>query len=89
MFNGRTFILFIICSSKVCKAMDCGGTQVSRTIVVDQSGKSDFHTIQAAIDSIKTSNNKWVKIHIKAGTYTYVIYSILLNLYPNKLLSLS
>ncbi|XP_014618237.2 putative pectinesterase 52 [Glycine soja] len=55
---------------QVCKAMDCGGTQVSRTIVVDQSGKSDFHTIQAAIDSIKTSNNKWVKIHIKAGTYT-------------------
>ncbi|RDX89711.1 putative pectinesterase 10, partial [Mucuna pruriens] len=32
--------------------------------------KSDFKTIQAAIDSVATDNNQWVKIHINAGTYT-------------------
>ncbi|RDX79325.1 putative pectinesterase 52, partial [Mucuna pruriens] len=62
-------ILFIVFSFRVCRAVDCGGTQVSRTIVVDQSGKSDFKTIQKAVNSVATNNNRWVKIHINAGTY--------------------
>ncbi|TKY52312.1 Pectinesterase protein [Spatholobus suberectus] len=67
--NLLPLILFIICSFRVCRAVDCSGMQVSRTIVVDQSGKSNFKTIQAAIDSVATNNNQWVKIHINAGTY--------------------
>ncbi|KAK7392089.1 hypothetical protein VNO78_20516 [Psophocarpus tetragonolobus] len=43
------------------RANDCGGTYVSRTIAVDQSGKSDFHTIQAAIDFVPTNNNQLVQ----------------------------
>ncbi|KAJ1392500.1 Pectinesterase, catalytic [Sesbania bispinosa] len=49
--------------------MDCGGKQVAKTITVDQHGKGDFKTIQAAIDSIKSQNDQWIKIHINSGTY--------------------
>jgi len=74
----REIILFItlivIFSLRVCRAVDCGGPQISSTIVVDNSGKSsNFTSFQAAIDSIPSSNSKWVKIQINAGTYKYVI----------------
>ncbi|CAJ1977854.1 unnamed protein product [Sphenostylis stenocarpa] len=53
----------------VCRAVDCGGSKISSTIVVDQSNKANFRTIQAAIDSIKPNNAQWVKIQINAGVY--------------------
>ena len=69
-------VLLIICYLVVCRAQDCGNNQVARSITVDQSGKTKFRTVQAAIDSIPENNNQWMKIHINAGTYTYVTLSI-------------
>ncbi|XP_058774102.1 putative pectinesterase 10 [Vicia villosa] len=53
----------------VGRGMDCGGNHVSNTIYVDQQGKGNFKTIQAAIDSIKNQNDKWIVINISFGTY--------------------
>ncbi|KAE9618920.1 hypothetical protein Lal_00047668 [Lupinus albus] len=50
-------------------ATSCEGNKVISTIVVDQSGKTKFKTVQSAIDSINENNNQWVKIQINAGTY--------------------
>ncbi|CAK7350724.1 unnamed protein product [Dovyalis caffra] len=55
-------------------AIDCergsGRSKVAQTIVVDQSGKGDFKTIQAAIDSIPQNNKRWIKVQINPGIYT-------------------
>ncbi|CAL0307378.1 unnamed protein product [Lupinus luteus] len=62
--------LFIIISIlKPSGAIDCGGMNIASNITVDQHDKGAFQTIQAAIDSIKSPNDQWVKIHINAGTY--------------------
>ncbi|KAH6786777.1 Pectin lyase-like superfamily protein [Perilla frutescens var. hirtella] len=42
---------------------------VSQTIVVDPSGRGDFRTIQAAIDSIPSQNQRWICVDIKEGRY--------------------
>ncbi|KAJ9701030.1 hypothetical protein PVL29_006399 [Vitis rotundifolia] len=39
------------------------------TITVDQSGHGNFRTIQSAIDSIPSNNNRWICVHVKAGIY--------------------
>ncbi|CAK7340527.1 unnamed protein product [Dovyalis caffra] len=66
--------LFIVTSLGVSQVIDCkpgyGGSKVASTIVVDQSGKGNFRTIQAAIDSIPTNNYQWIKVYINPGTYT-------------------
>ncbi|CAK7340528.1 unnamed protein product [Dovyalis caffra] len=66
--------LFIITSLSVSQAIDCkpgnGGSKVAYTIVVDQSEKANFKTIQAAIDSIPTNNDQWIKVQINPGIYT-------------------
>jgi len=62
-------ILLISCFFSVGKATDCGGNHVTETIIVGKYGQAEFRTIQAAIDSVKTNNDQWVKIHIKAGLY--------------------
>ncbi|XP_020237799.1 putative pectinesterase 10 [Cajanus cajan] len=69
--RSMTFLLILFISYFFClsKATDCGGKDVSNTITVGQDGKVTFRTIQAAIDSVKSNNDRWVKIHIKAGTY--------------------
>ncbi|XP_062085810.1 probable pectinesterase 55 [Humulus lupulus] len=41
-----------------------------KTITVDKSGKGNFTTVQQAIDSVPDENMSWVRIHIKAATYT-------------------
>jgi len=67
--------VIVLSSSGICRAVDCGGPEISTTIVVDKSNTPpNFASIQAAIDSIPTSNSKWVKIQINAGTYKYVTY---------------
>ncbi|CAI9762780.1 unnamed protein product [Fraxinus pennsylvanica] len=43
---------------------------VYRTIFVDPSGKGNFTSIQSAIDSVPSNNNKWICIYIKAGVYS-------------------
>ncbi|XP_019163058.1 PREDICTED: probable pectinesterase 55 [Ipomoea nil] len=46
-----------------------GGRAQYLTIHVDQSGSSDFKTIQSAIDSVPSNNSQWVCISIKPGIY--------------------
>lgn len=64
-------VLFIVLSGTDAKLnrYPRGESVVYRTIYVDQSGKGNFRTIQSAIDSVPSNNNKWVCIYIKAGTY--------------------
>ncbi|KAK7371980.1 hypothetical protein VNO80_05347 [Phaseolus coccineus] len=62
-------LLLLLCCSCGGAAMDCMGNRIVHTIVVDQQGKGDFRTVQAAIDSIKENNDQWVKIHINPGKY--------------------
>ncbi|XP_014502915.1 putative pectinesterase 10 [Vigna radiata var. radiata] len=62
-------ILFISCFFGLCKAIDCGGNKVTQTLIVGKYGHDAFRTIQAAIDSVRSNNDQWVKIHIKAGLY--------------------
>ncbi|XP_020224760.2 probable pectinesterase 66 [Cajanus cajan] len=71
-----TFILILFISYFFCLgiAADCGGKNVAYTITVGRNGKVTFKTIQAAIDSIKSNNDQWVKIHIKAGFYTEQVH---------------
>ncbi|XP_027936301.1 putative pectinesterase 52 [Vigna unguiculata] len=66
--------VIVLSSSGICRAVDCGGPEISTTIVVDKSNTPpNFASIQAAIDSIPTSNSKWVKIQINAGTYKEMV----------------
>ncbi|KAG4382164.1 hypothetical protein GLYMA_14G020300v4 [Glycine max] len=54
---------------------DCGGKDISTTITVGgRQGNFTFGSIQAAINSIKTNNDRWIKIHIEAGLYIGKIY---------------
>ncbi|XP_068487215.1 putative pectinesterase 10 [Phaseolus vulgaris] len=66
-----TFFLVLVTCSFFClgKAIDCGGKDISNTITVNPNGKKAFTTIQDAINSVKSNNDKWVKIYIKAGLY--------------------
>lgn len=45
------------------------GPAINRTVYVDPSGKGDFRTIQAAIDSVPSYNDRWTCIRIKKGIY--------------------
>lgn len=42
---------------------------ISRYITVDQHGKGQYRTVQAALDSVPEKNNQWVYIQINAGLY--------------------
>ncbi|CAN6971517.1 unnamed protein product [Brassica rapa subsp. trilocularis] len=42
---------------------------IGKTVVVGQSGATHFKTIQAAIDSVPSGNNKWIKIQLQNGIY--------------------
>ncbi|RZC89082.1 hypothetical protein C5167_030778 [Papaver somniferum] len=41
----------------------------NRTIKVDISGKGDFTSVQAAIDSVPAGNSQWIIIHVRKGLY--------------------
>lgn len=45
------------------------GISHARRITVAQTGKADFQSIQAAINSIPAKNTEWVEIFIAAGVY--------------------
>jgi hypothetical protein len=62
-------LVLFICCFYFGRAIDCGGKQVVNTINVDQQRKGAFQTIQAAIDSIKNPNDRWVMININPGIY--------------------
>ncbi|OIW08077.1 hypothetical protein TanjilG_21057 [Lupinus angustifolius] len=66
-----SLFLFISFSFRLSETTDCGGNSIASTITVNQCGcEGGFKSIQQAIDSIKSNNDQWVKIHIDAGTYT-------------------
>ncbi|KAL1552024.1 pectinesterase [Salvia divinorum] len=41
----------------------------SSTIYVDQSGRGNFQSIQAAVDSVPPNNLQWICINVKQGVY--------------------
>lgn len=67
MISYKWFIFALFCAtSSFAATLD---VTVSRTIVVDQSGKGGFRTIQAAINSVPSNNKRWIVIEIKKGIY--------------------
>jgi pectinesterase len=46
----------------------------SANIVVAKDGSGQYTTVQAAISSVASTNNKWLTIYIKNGTYREVIH---------------
>jgi len=46
-------------------------TVTTKTIVVDQKGKGNYKTVQAAVNSIKQGNKQRVVIQINPGVYRY------------------
>ncbi|XP_060668120.1 probable pectinesterase 29 [Ziziphus jujuba] len=61
-----TLFWVAICSLK----HDVESVDPISTITVDKSGHGNFTTVQEAIDSVPHNNSNWIRIHIKAGTYT-------------------
>lgn len=62
------------------------GVVAPRTIVVDQLGRGNFLTVQAAVNSVPTGNTRRVIIQINAGTYRLTRHLEILffpNLYCN------
>ncbi|KAA3486361.1 putative pectinesterase 29 [Gossypium australe] len=60
--NSSVLVLVLLMSTKT-------DGQVRQTIIVDQSGRGSFTTIQNAIDSVPSNNEAWTLIHVKAGIY--------------------
>ncbi|KAJ4850938.1 hypothetical protein Tsubulata_030363 [Turnera subulata] len=52
-----------------CKLFGSLPHKVAFTITVDKSGKGNFTTIQAALDSVPARGNKWIRIQISPGKY--------------------
>ncbi|GMY17073.1 putative pectinesterase 55 [Fagus crenata] len=69
-----SYISLLLLYFNVCRAEDFKvnvtiGYNVATTIIVDQSGKGNFNTIQSAIDSIPSQNSQWTRIQISPGIY--------------------
>ena len=66
------FIVLLLYFS-ISEALDCelDNGKVAETITVDQSGKGDFKSVQNAVDSIPSNNNKWIHILISPGNFRY------------------
>lgn len=56
-------------ASQVASFANQLSTASTRTIVVDKSGKGNYKTVQAAVNSVKNGNSQRVIIQINAGTY--------------------
>ncbi|TKY57342.1 pectinesterase 55 [Spatholobus suberectus] len=74
IYVARTCGCSVPAGIKCGSSLDCGGKNIAYTMTVGGYGKGTFRTIQAAIDSIKNNNDRWVKIHIKAGLYIEKVY---------------
>lgn len=68
-----TFVALLSAISSTTAKKHHANQIVSDTIVVDPSGKGNFRTIQAAINSIPSSNKRWTCISIKKGLYRCVL----------------
>ncbi|XP_022852851.1 probable pectinesterase 29 [Olea europaea var. sylvestris] len=73
LFDFPSFIKYIVCT--ILSGTDGNilrhprESVIYRTIFVDPSSKGNFTSIQSAIDSVPSNNNKWICIYIKAGIY--------------------
>lgn len=77
-----TFVALLSAISSTTAKKHHANQIVSDTIVVDPSGKGDFRTIQAAINSIPSNNKRWTCISIKKGLYRCVLaVSFLVHVY--------
>ncbi|PKI75106.1 hypothetical protein CRG98_004441 [Punica granatum] len=67
-------VLVLTCSAssaqRVQSKFHTDSATVSVTVIVDWFGSGNFTTVQQAIDWAPTNNNQWIRIHVKAGTYT-------------------
>lgn len=61
------FALSLFLLLNACEAKE----NISKTIIVDQSGGGNFTEVQEAIDSIPSNNGLWTSIHVNAGIYEY------------------
>ncbi|KAJ4957390.1 hypothetical protein NE237_024501 [Protea cynaroides] len=52
------------------KAVDCIPKVIAYTITVGKPGYGKFDRIQAAIDSIPSQNNRWIRIAVSPGLYS-------------------
>lgn len=80
---GTLVLLLLFCSSfPSSRTLDC--KPQTKTISVDKSGGGDTKSVQAAIDAVPMNNDAWIKIHVKAGTYLYMIlYTITICIYTS------
>ncbi|XP_048560503.1 probable pectinesterase 66 [Triticum urartu] len=51
-------------------ALSSAQAPVSRTITVDSQGGGDFWSVQSAVNLVPDGNREWVRIHVRAGSYT-------------------
>ncbi|XP_050918227.1 probable pectinesterase 29 isoform X2 [Lathyrus oleraceus] len=62
-----SILIFVVLAFDVCESGDCNNPL--KSITVGQSGKTDFKTIQSAIDSVPAGNSQWIHIQISSGVY--------------------
>ncbi|KAI3417317.1 Pectinesterase [Psidium guajava] len=55
------------------EAVECGNDGLTHAITVDQRGSGQFTSVQAAINSVPSGNDKWFSIRIKPGTYKEMV----------------
>lgn len=66
-----SILIFVVLAFDVCESGDCNNPL--KSITVGQSGKTDFKTIQSAIDSVPAGNSQWIHIQISSGVYKYIL----------------
>ncbi|KAM3752414.1 hypothetical protein ACB098_03G016800 [Castanea mollissima] len=65
-----TFIFYFTLTLFLCvNVSKAQNESPTKTIVVDQSGKGQFTTVQQAINSIPSNNKQWTIILVNAGVY--------------------
>ncbi|XP_030544864.1 probable pectinesterase 66 [Rhodamnia argentea] len=70
LLTALTLFCIFLSSSE---AVDCGNDGSARVISVDQRGSGQFTSVQPAIDSVPSGNDKWISIQIKPGTYKEMV----------------
>lgn len=74
-YNNCMFLILFVCHVVLAVASSC-----RTTLVVDQSGKGHFKSIQSAIDHVPSGNRNWICIQVNAGIYKYIYYTYLFSL---------